>query len=518
MRPARPGGLGIFGRFMRFTSLVVELIRARPRLVVWLVVLLQAAMWLILPLVLYRSPPGDVATVLAFGREYQVGTDLGPPLAFWLADIAFRAAGNHMFGVYLLAQVCAVATLLTLYLLARAVVGGQQAVLAVLLTMTVTAFASAGVEFGPLVLARPIWALLLLHSWQLIGQNRRNVWFAWSIEAGLLLLTTSAAPALLLLIAGFALATPRGRRTLMSIDPLYALLVIAVLVLPHLIWLIRAGALALPHWPSTIGDLSARSLHWSGLLGGLLLAMSGIVLLVILNSGWFSRGAEESPIIYRPPVDPLAREFVYCFAIAPALAGSLIAGIFNLDGVTGGAGIALLMWGLAAIVLTGDLVYLRRQRLLRAVWALALLVPAFAAVGTTLFMPWTGGAEVPTSLPATAIARFFGDSFERRTNQRLRAVAGDPQLASLVSLDRGRPHLLLDATPERTPWLNAQKFAETGGVVVWRASDTAGTPPADIRQRFPGLVPEVPRAFEWYVNGRQPLLRIGWAIVRPKNP
>ena len=35
---------------MRFTSLVIELIRARPRLVVWLVVLFQAALWLILPL------------------------------------------------------------------------------------------------------------------------------------------------------------------------------------------------------------------------------------------------------------------------------------------------------------------------------------------------------------------------------------------------------------------------------------------------------------------------------------
>jgi hypothetical protein len=502
---------------MRFTSLIVELIRARPRLVVWLAVLLQAAMWLVLPLILYRSPPGDLATVLAFGREFQVGTDLGPPLAFWLADIAFRAAGNHMFGVYLLAQICAVATFWTVYFLARTLVGGQQAVLAVLLTMTVTAFGSAGVEFGPLVLARPLWALLVLHSWQLIGQDRRNVWFVWSIEAGLLLLTTTAAPGLLLLVAGFALATARGRRMLMSLDPLYALLVIVVLVLPYLVWLIRADALALPHWPA-LDDLGARALHWGGLLGGLLLAMSGIVLLVILNSGWFGRKVEEAPIIYRPPVDPLARDFVYYFAIGPALGGSLIAGIFNLDGVTGGTAVALLMWGLAAIVATGDLVYLRRQRLLRMVWALALLAPAFAVISTTLFLPWTTATEVPTSLPAKAIARFFGDSFERRTNQRLRAVAGEPNLASLVSLDNGRPHLLLDATPERTPWLNTVKFSETGGVVVWRASDTSGTPPPDIAKRFPGLVPEVPRAFEWFVNGRQPLLRIGWAIVRPKNP
>jgi Dolichyl-phosphate-mannose-protein mannosyltransferase len=502
---------------MRFTSLIIELIRARPRLVVWLVVLLQAALWLVVPLLLYRSPPGDLATVLAYGREYQVGTDFGPPLALWLADIAFRAAGNHMIGVYLLAQLCSIAMFWTLYLLARAVVGGQQAVLAVLLTMTVTAFSSPGLEFGPMVLARPLWALLLLHSWQLIGQNRRNAWFAWSIEAGLLLLTSSAAIGLLLLLTGFTLATARGRRMLMSFDPLFALLVIVVLALPYLIWLIRADTLTMPHWPA-IADLSGRALHWAALLGGLLAAISGIVLLVVLNSGRFARNPEEAPIIYRPPVDPLARDFVYFFAIGPALLGSLISGLFDLDHVAGGAGVALLMTGMAAIVATGDLVHLRRQRLLRSVWAAAVAAPALAVLAATIFVPWTGGGEVATSLPARAIANFFGDSFERRTNHPLRAVTGDAQLAALISLDAGRPHLLLDAAPERTPWLTLAKFNETGGVVVWRASDTVGTPPPDIAQRFPGLVPEVPRAFEWFVTGRQPLLRIGWAIVRPKTP
>jgi hypothetical protein len=502
---------------MRFTSLIIELIRARPRLVVWLVVLFQAALWLMVPLLLYRSPPDDLATVLAYGREYQVGTGLGPPLAFWLADIAFRAAGNHVIGVYLLAQLCGVATFWTLYLLSRAVVGGQQAVLAVLLTMTVVVFSSPGVEFGPLVLARPLWALLLLHSWQLIGQNRRNAWFAWSIEAGLLLLTIPAAIGLLILVIGFALATARGRRMLRSFDPLFALLVIVVLALPYLIWLIRADALALPPWPA-IAELSGRALHWAGLLGTLLFALSGIVLLAVLNSGWFARKPEDAPIIYRPPVDPLARDFVYFFAIAPALAGSLISGLFDLDRVAGGAGVALLMSGLAVIVAAGDLIALRRQRVLRTVWAAAIVVPALAVIVTTLFLPWAGSAEVTTSLPATAIARFFGDSFERRTNQPLRAVTGDAQLAALISLDAGRPHLFLDTAAERTPWLTLAKFNQTGGVVVWRASDTAGTPPADIAQRFPGLVPEVPRAFERLVVGRQPLLRIGWGIVRPKAP
>jgi hypothetical protein len=501
---------------MRFTSLVIELIRARPRLVVWIVVLAQAALWLFVTLVFYRSPPGDLAVALAYGREYQVGTDLGPPLAFWLGDIAYRAAGGHMFGVYVLAELCSIATFWSLYLLGRAIVGGQQAVLAVLLTMTVTAFGASNLEFGPLVLARPLWALLLLHSWELIGQKRRNAWFAWSIEAGLLLLTTSSALGLLALLAGFALASARGRRMLESRDPLFALLVVVALALPYLIWLIRADTLAWPHLPA-ISELSARVTHWGWLLASLLLAMAASLILIALNSAWFTGNREEAPIIYRPPVDPLARDFVYFFAIAPALGGSLIAGLFDLDRVVGGTGIALMLSGLAAVVATGDLIHLRRQRMLRAVWAAAILTPALVTISAALFLPWTASNAVATSLPARSIAAFFGDSFERRTNQRLRAVAGDAEIASLIALGSGRPHLFLDASPQRTPWLTPAKFNQSGGIVVWRAADTVGTPPPDIAARFPGLVPEVPRAFEWLVNGRQPLLRIGWAIVRPKS-
>lgn len=500
---------------MRFTSLIIELIRARPRLVFWVVVLIQAAIWLLLPLLLYGGPPGDVATVLAYGREYQVGTDLGPPLAFWLADIAFRAAGNHIAGVYLLAQLCSILTFWALYRLSRAIVGGPHAVLAVLLTMTVTAFSSPGVAFGPDVLARPLWALLLLHGWQAIGQGRRSAWFALSIEAGLLLLTTSAAVGLLLLLAGFSLATARSRQRLRSFDPLYAALVVLVLVLPYAIWLVRADGYAALHWPAT-DRLDASALYAAQLFGWLLLALAGVIVLAAMNSVRLIRAPADAPLIVRAPVDPLAQNFVFFFALAPALAGCLFAGLYRLDGVAGGAGAALLLSGLAVIILSGDLIALRRQRVLRKVWAFAIAAPAIAAIGMTLVQPWIGGAEPSTSLPASTMARFFSENYERRTNRALPAVAGDPQLAALISLAPTRPHLLLDATPVRTPWLTLAQFADNGGVVVWRATDTIGTPPADIAARFPGLVAEIPRAFDRLVNGRQPPLRIGWAIIRPK--
>jgi hypothetical protein len=195
----------------------------------------------------------------------------------------------------------------------------------------------------------------------------------------------------------------------------------------------------------------------------------------------------------------------------------LISGLLGLDSVVGGAGVVLVMSGLAVVLAAGDLIAMRRARMLRTVWAAAVVAPAIGVVLAVLFLPWTGVNEIATSMPARAISDFFDESFARRTNHRLRAVAGETQLASLITLHSGRPHLFIDADPARTPWMNQAKFSETGGVVVWRASDTAGTPPPDILARFPGIVPEVPRAFEWLVTGRQQLLRIGWAIVRPKG-
>jgi len=501
---------------MRFASLIIELIRARPLLVFWLVVGAQALLWVAVPTLFYASPPGGVATVLACGREYQVGTDLGPPLAFWLADIAFRAAGDHIIGVYLLAQLCFVVTFYALFQLGRSMVGPQYAVIAVVLTSTVTAFAGAGAEFGPLILARPLWALVLWHGWQVIGQGRRAAWFALSIEVGLLLLTTVAAPALLALPIGFALAFPRSRRALMSLDPLFAAVVIAVLALPYAIWVVRADLFALPPLPAP-AEIGDRALRGAELFGGLVAALAGIALLAGLNIERFAPKHHDAPMVARPHVDPLARQFVYFFALLPPILASAVAGLFGLGHVVGGAGVVLLMSGLAVMMAIGDVLHLHRQRLLRWAWAALIAAPAVTVIFAAVVLPWIGGGETPTSLPAKAIARFFGESFERRTSKPLPAVAGDPQLASLIALGAARPHLFLDATPARTPWVTPASFEQTGGVVVWRAADTAGKPPDDIAQRFPGIVPELPRAFERMIPGRQPLLRIGWAIVRPKQ-
>jgi hypothetical protein len=100
----------------------------------------------------------------------------------------------------------------------------------------------------------------------------------------------------------------------------------------------------------------------------------------------------------------------------------------------------------------------------------------------------------------------------------LQIVGGDPRTAALIALGApSRPSLFLDAAPERSPWITLDAIKAKGAILVWPTTGTAGPPPAALVGRFPELVAEVPRAFERRVQGRLPLLRIGWAVIRPQT-
>src|ERR1051325_2959040 len=81
-------------------SLILEMLRARPALMFWVAALAQGTLWTLVPSLFYAAPPGDVPLTLAVGKEWPLGSPYGPPLAYWLAEIAFTLGG--MIGVYLL--------------------------------------------------------------------------------------------------------------------------------------------------------------------------------------------------------------------------------------------------------------------------------------------------------------------------------------------------------------------------------------------------------------------------------
>jgi hypothetical protein len=369
------------------------------------------------------------------------------------------------------------------------------------------------------VLTMPLWAIILLHYWRAVGEGRRAYWLALAVEVGLLLLTTYVGLILVGLLVVFTFANKRARASLKSYDPLIAAVVALVVIFPHLIWLADTGqgitpVLARLRTPEAVGG---NFIAWLRQLGLLLAAHAGLVVLVALVAGWPWPVRDPAPVIVRRPVEPFARQFVYFFAIVPAFAGTLVAVLIGWSGPVGGIAPLVILSGLAVVVATGDGIRFSRQHVVIAAWFGLLIIPPIMAAAALLVLPWLN-IDLRVTQPAPAMARFFAESFERRTGVPLQIVAGDPRTAAVVALGApSRPSLYLNDTPERSPWVTADAIKTKGAIVVWPTSDTAGAPPADIKERFPDLVPEVPRAFERSVQGQLPLLRIGWGVIRPQG-
>jgi hypothetical protein len=501
---------------MRHVSIFIEGLRSQPRLMFWLATLLQAAIWWLVPSLFYTAPPGDLPTVLMVGHEFQLGTDLGPPLAFWLAEIVYTLLG--IVGVYLLAQVCVVVTFWAVFQLGRAIVGEQHAAMAVLLMVGIVVMTVWSPDFGPATLGMAYAALLLLHFWRAIGENQRHCWFLLALDLGLLLLTTYAGLILFGCMMIFMITTDRGQAALQTIEPWFAAIVVAVLLFPHLIWLDTAGETTFgPLWERLRSSEAADTnfLAWLRLIAIVIAVHLLLSILVAIAAGWWRRPSDMLPVFVRPPIDRFARRFVYFHAVAPIVIATLIAVIVGSSGPVGGIAPYVILSGLAVVTAAGDSIAIHRQRILGLTWSIVLLLPPVMTVATILAVPWLA-IELKNAQPAGDMGAFFADTFQRRTAKPLEIVSGDPRLASLIAFAApSRPSYYDLADPARTPWVTADDISKKGLIVVWPARDTRGAPPPDIAARFPDLVAEVPRAFEHAVQGRLPLARIGWGMIRP---
>lgn len=498
---------------MHYVSLIIEFLRGRPAVVFWAAALSQAFLWAILPSLFYSAPPGDVPTLLAIGHEFQLGSYLGPPLAFWFGEMAFRIAG--MFGVYLLAQACVVIAFWAVFTLGRAIVGTRHAVLAILLMAGISVFNVATPDFGPAVLAAPLWALALLHYWRAVGENARGYWFLLAFDLGLLLLTSYVGLILVVLLPVFTLATARGRDALRAPEPWIGALLFLIVLFPHATWLYRTRDLLLAAFEESARGLLLPSGVW--LILTLLLTHLGFGLLVLLASGWRLGRWERAPEIDRNPVEPFGRQFVYVFAIAPAIAAVIFAFVTGWIGPVERVAPLVVLSGLALIVAAGDRVSIYRERLVSYTWLGLLVAPPVLAVLGIVALPWVFPADLAAGQPANALGRFFAENYQRRLGKPPAFVAGDARLAPLIALAApDRPRVFFDWAPERSPWATAADVRAQGGILVWPANDNVGTPPARLLVNFFGIVPEVPRVFARSVQGLLPLTRLGWAVVRPQ--
>jgi hypothetical protein len=503
---------------MFYVPLYVEGLRSRPHLMFWLAALAQAALWLIVPMLFYAAPPSELAQLLAIAHEPSLRDKIGPPLAYWLAEIAVRAGG--LFGVYLLSQVCVIATFWCVFVLGRAMVGATHAVMAVLLMVGIFAFAVPTPNFGPSILAMALWAATLLFYWRAVAQRRRQYWYAFAAAVACLLISTDFALVFVAVLILFTVVTKRGRAAAGTFEAWVAAAAVIGMMFVHFGQLERGGFTLAPAIDRLrlAGIAGANTSAWLRLLGALVIVHAGLIVLVALAFGWPRSGQAAAPTIARAPVAPFAVTFVKTFAFVPALLTTIVVVLAGMSLPLSGAAPLLVLSGLVVVILAGDSIALHHQRILGLAWVGLLVVPALFVPIVIAILPWATGTELRVALPANAMGRFFADSFTRRTGRPLAIVGGDTRIAELVAVGApDRPSVYFDGDPAQASSINAATIRDKGAVIVWRAAGTDPAPPPEIQAHFPDLIPEVPHTFSRAVRGRLPPLLIGWGVIRPAS-
>ena len=201
-----------------------------------------------------------------------------------------------------------------------------------------------------------------------------------------------------------------------------------------------------------------RQFHGMAAAIGLILAAhAGLLVLVALVAGWPWPRHDPAPVIVRSPVDPFARQFIYFFARR--------AGVRrhprrrrSSDGRDRSVGIApmIILSGLARGRRCRRWSYAStRQHIVIAAWFGLLMIPPIMAAAAVVVLPWLN-VDLRVGSRFRQWRTFSPKASSVAPERRCRsspAIRARPR--SSLSVPRAAPVCFSSATPERSPWVNA---------------------------------------------------------------
>ena len=181
---------------------------------------LHAAVWTLLPALLYPNLPLDLIEALVYGREWQLGYDKLPPLPWWIAEIANRLVG-HDVAYYALSQICVVAAFALVFVTARTLVGPLAALVSVLIIDGLHYFSSTAPQFNHNVVQLPFWALAGFALHRGLRDRRIADWVLLGLAVGISLWAKYFVVVLVAPMVALRAGRPRGAAMPEDARPLY---------------------------------------------------------------------------------------------------------------------------------------------------------------------------------------------------------------------------------------------------------------------------------------------------------
>jgi hypothetical protein len=470
---------------------------------------LHAAVWTVLPALLFRNLPLDLIEALVYGREWQLGYDKLPPLPWWMVEATYRLFGPDLF-YYLLSQLTVIAAFALIWAMARPLAGASGALVAVLIVDGLHYFTFTAPKFNHDVIQLPFWALAGYAYWAALRRGRMVHWLLLGFAVGMALwakyfVVMLAAPLVL-----FALFDRDARKVLATPGPYVAAAVALVVTTPHLLWLVQNDFLPFAY-------AEHRAIRFHGVLDYLtkppmfLVSQLGFLIpSLIIAAPYLRRDVQSSAVM---PADAFDRRIVTMLAFGPALAVVLVS-------LVSGRG-TVAMWGYPLWLFLGLWIVLHARALERVtlgrivfLWGVIFAVTAAAFVAAYDIMPRYRDRYVAVLFP--------GDRLGAEISRRYRAMTGQPLAYVIASMWDGgnvsryapeRPRVLIDGRPGRVPWIDLGDLRSRGAVVVWTDGPTNVLPQA---YRAVADDAEVQPPFTLPMRLGPGTVTVGWAVLRPR--
>ena len=485
-------------------------IAAAPAQAFAAVLFIHAAVWTILPTVLYVNLPLDLIEALTYGREWQLGYDKLPPLPWWLVEIAYRVAG-HDFAYYLLAQLAVVAALWLVWLTARPLVGPVGALAAALVVDGLHYLNYTSAKFNHDVIQLPFWALAGFAFHRALRGGWIGHWFLLGLAIGMSLWSKYFVVVLAAPLGLFILYDREARKVLATPGPYIAAAVALITMAPHLVWLVQNDFL--PFAYAGHRALPSRGLidHvWHPFQFAISQAFFLIPSLLIAAPLFFPRRRDGK---IKFGADAFDRRIVTWLAFGPILT------VLAMSAISGRGTVA--MWGYPLWLFLGVWIVLATKAFdeARIVRLMLIWAAVFGCLAAAFILNY---AVLPNYDHRYRAVFFPGDEMGRELSQRYRAATGRPVVYVIGSMWDGgnvahyapeHPRVLIDGNPERASWIDLTDLRTKGALVVWTAGDLTAVPPG-LRSVAADAAVQPP--FALHFRRGDSSVQVGWAILYPR--
>ena len=474
---------------------------------------LHVIAWTAIPALLYPNLPLDLIEALIYGREWQLGHDKLPPLPWWMVEIVYRLIGRD-FAYYLLAELVVIACFAFVYMAALPIVGAAGALASVLIIDGLHYFNFTAVKFNHDVVQLPFWALAGLAYLRALQTGRLHWWALLGVAIGGALWSKYFVVILAVPLALYLVFDPKARRALLTPGPYLAAAVALIIMAPHLIWLVQNDFL-----PFAYAD--ARAVHARGFFDHIWHP----VLFLLSQLGTMLPSFFIASPLFRPWNGKFNLDFTDdAFRIVTLLALGPTALLFALSAITGRG--VLAMWGYPLFIFVGLWIVMvakaeidrRRLSLIAAGWGIVAAISAIAFVVHHGLLPHFHGRFHAQLYPGQDIADKMTAEFQRQTGEPVRYVIGRIWPAGNLShyARAGRPRVLIDGDPRRSPWIDIADLKRHGAIVTWIDFDRKKLPPYAMAIAKDAVV-QTPLDVPWLWRGGITEDGIGWAILKPQK-